>query len=206
MRALRGLSSLWLVVSLRLRISCSSVEITRLAKIAQREARSFGWSGLSCLFGRSRCLSQKTKQTKTTKETSGSSFRPEEPPTHRPNDCANRIGQPILPARLAEWNKELMRFIRHPIQRCRDNGEEKRTRRHLAAHTPTENPVAEPAKDGILHPMQDFVADYFEQERWQLLFRVRLGRQVKNRTGIQHHRHPVPEHLNHHTWPSCVTH
>ena len=36
-------------------------------------------------------------------------------PTHRPNDCADCIGQPILPARLAEWDKELMHFIRHPI-------------------------------------------------------------------------------------------
>ena len=56
------------------------------------------------------------------------------------------------------------------------------------------------------HRMQDFVADPFEQERWQLHFRVRLGRQEKNHSGIQHHRHPVPEHLNHHTLPSYVTH
>jgi hypothetical protein len=46
-------------------------------------------------------------------------FRPEGPPTHRPNDCANRIGQPILPARLAEWDKELMYFIREAKDRCR---------------------------------------------------------------------------------------
>ena len=136
----------------------------------------------------------------------GISFRLDEPPTQRPNDGADCIGQPVLPARLAEWDKELMRFIRHPVQGRRDDGEEERVRRHLPAHAPAEGAVAEHAKAGVLHRVQDFVADVFEQERWQIIFRVRLGRQVKNRTGIQRHRHPVPEHLNHHTLPSCVTH
>jgi hypothetical protein len=45
----------------------------------------------------------------------GASFRPEGPPTQRPNDCTDCIGQPILPARLAEWHKELVHFIRKAV-------------------------------------------------------------------------------------------
>src|SRR4249920_1209458 len=105
----------------------------------------------------------------------------EESPTQRPNDCTDCIGQPILPARLAEWDKELMHFIRHPIQRRRDDGDDKRARRHLLAQAPPKGPVAESPKDGILHRMQDFVTDVLEYERWQVLFRVRLGGQEKYR-------------------------
>jgi hypothetical protein len=86
----------------------------------------------------------------------------QESTTQRPNDGTDCIGQPILPARLAEWDKELMHFIRHPIQRRRDNGDYKRARRHLPVQTPPKGPVAESAEDGILHCMQDFVADVFE--------------------------------------------
>ena len=99
-----------------------------------------------------------------------------------------------------------MHFIRHPIQRCRDDGKEERVRRHWPARTPTKSPIAQSAKDGIFHRVQYFVTHVFEQERWQLLFRVRLGGQEKNHSGIQRHRQPVPEYLNDDTLPNCVIH
>ena len=54
--------------------------------------------------------------------------------------------------------------------------------------------------------MQEFIAEFVEQERWQFLLRVRLIRQVKDYTGIERDRQPVPEYLTQRTLPSCLTH
>jgi len=136
----------------------------------------------------------------------GASFRTDGPPTHCPNDRANRVGQPILPARLAEWDKELMHFIRDSKNRCRQDCQHRRLPSDNRPRCPAKRTVAEESQNTILHRMQDFVADLFEQEQWQLVFRVRQGRQVKNYPGKADHRPPIPEHLTHHTLPSCVTH
>src|SRR5580765_5209753 len=49
----------------------------------------------------------------------GASFRPDGPPTQRPDGGTDYIRRPVLPPRLAEWDKELMRFVRQAEERGR---------------------------------------------------------------------------------------
>ena len=49
----------------------------------------------------------------------GTSFRPDGPPTQRSDDGTDYIRRPILPTRLAEWDKELVRFVRQAEERGR---------------------------------------------------------------------------------------
>ena len=79
-----------------------------------------------------------------------------------PNNCTDCVGYPILPARIAEWDEELMYFIREAEDRYRHDRQHDRLPSDNGPRSPAKRTVAEESKKAILHRMQDFVADLFE--------------------------------------------
>src|SRR6185295_13590265 len=112
-----------------------------------------------------------------------------------PDGGTDYIRRPVLPTRLAEWDKELMRFVRQAEERGRYDRQHDCMASDCLPCGPAKSTVAEEGQDAIPHCVQDFVADVSEHERWQVIFRVRLSGQKNNRSGIEHHWYPVPEHL-----------
>lgn len=109
-------------------------------------------------------------------------------PQHR----ADGISHPILPARLAEGDKQLVHFIGNSIQRRCDNGKQEHTRGRQPAHAPAEGPVAQRSETGILHRMQNLVAEDIEKRR-QIFIRMRLSREIENQSGVEGHRPPMDQ-------------
>ena len=56
-----------------------------------------------------------------------------------------------------------MHFIREAVDRCRHDRQHDRLPSDNRPRCPAKRTVAEESQDGILHRMQDFVADAFEQ-------------------------------------------